>query len=173
MEFIVDMKDDQLVIKYDDSKLKAIKKSLVQGTNRHIRIGWLNKRKYQAKGKNKGLTIAQVASWTEFGTKHNYPRPHLSITMGSIKKDMNPYFAEYFKALLKCQNGSDVLQKINKMSVKKYKDTVKRQGFRSLSPITIKLKGHDTILINTGKMVDNFESKTYKTNIHNMDKRAR
>ena len=162
-----------LDVKIDTSVLDKIQKDLVVAANKHVRIGWVDKKTYPAKGKNRGITVAQVASWMEFGTKHIYPRPSLSMTLGEVRTKSRPIIGEYLKDVIKGGNGTSKLLEIANIAKTSHKDVVMRQGFRSLSPITIRIKGHDFILDQTGLMLNSFDAKVYKTNIDKIRDTAR
>lgn len=166
-------KNFDLDVVLDTTVMDKIQKDLISASNKHIRIGWVDKKSYPAKGKNRGLTVAQVASWMEFGTKTIYPRPSLSMTLGMVKKDSKHLIVEYFKDVIKGGNGSKQLNNITSVAKSSHKDVVMSQGFRALSPITIRIKGHNFILDQTGLMLNSFDAKVYKTSIDKIRSTAR
>lgn len=160
----------------DLTMINNIAKACKQAHTKHIRFGWINGRKYTGKI-NKGLYIAQVAQWNEFGTKSNElplfkggnggmpARPSLTYTRLSVEQSLKPFIKDYFLSALDGRYESSKLDTMNNHIKKSFSDVVMNQGFIKLKPTTIKLKGHDFILDGiSGMLLHNFESKTFSTN---------
>lgn len=151
-------------MEFDTTVLDNIYKAAKQAHTKHIRFGWLDGKKYPATHKNKGLPIAQVAQWQEYGT-HNIPaRPYAAISIYKTANESLEDIKDYFLAV--CRGSYDVsyLNNIVARGKKTFSDTVMNQGEKSLSPTTIRIKGHDFQLDHTGYLLQNFDAKVYKTN---------
>ena len=93
-----------LDIDFDDSYLKNIRKACKKGNVRHIRFGWIDKKKYPSGHKNEGTYIASVAYWQEFGTmgengEHIHPRPYFRQLVNKVKFSYNEEIKKYFQSL--------------------------------------------------------------------------
>lgn len=151
-------------IDFDMSGLNNVIKAAQQAHTKHIRFGWLNGKRYPATHKNKGLPIAQVAQWQEYGT-HNIPsRPYASVSIYKTAFESLDDIKAYFISVC---NGSYNVTPLNSIAArgkKTFSDTVMNQGEKSLSPTTIRIKGHNFQLDHTGYLLQNFDAKVYKTN---------
>lgn len=159
----------ELTIEEDYSGLQDIYKAAKKAHTKHIRFGWLNGKKYPSSHKNKGLSIAQVAEWQEYGT-HNIPaRPYAMTNFLQMTSKALPDIKDYFLSV--CNGKYDVshLNKISKDGKKNFSDLVINQGFTPLSKITIRIKGHDFQLDDTGHLLQNYDVKVYHRNINKID----
>lgn len=167
-------------VELDITNLNQILSACKKAHTKHIRFGWINGRKYADK-KNKGLYVATVARWNEFGTSSNglplfnggnggmVARPSLSQTFYFVEGGLKPLIEKHFKDICRGVYSKTNLEVMNRHIEKSFSDVVVNQNFASLSDITIKLKGHSFILEGTtGKLLSNFESKTFSTNHNNM-----
>ena len=60
----------------DMSGLKRVLKSVNAAHQRQIRFGWIDKKKYPSTHRSRGLYVAQVAFWQEYGTSKFAARPY-------------------------------------------------------------------------------------------------
>lgn len=153
-------------IRMDMSKFNLIYKAARQARNQHLRFGWVDKKRYSS-DKNKGLYVATVAYWQEFGTTangkvHIPARPYFRQLANKVRYDYNGSIRTYFRAV--CTGGATdvVLQSIGKKIVKDYRDIVGRQIHKKLATSTIKIKGHSYQLDHSGLLLSSFDYKVVK-----------
>ena len=159
--------DIKLDIKFDDIKLKAIVKACTTGSKRHIRYGWLDRKKYPNSSRHKNLYVAEVAYFQEIGTRrhgklHIPPRPYLRLTISKVRNAYSSHIENYFKSLC---NGYVDTTSLNIMAVeikKDYNESVLSQKYRRLADKTIDLKGHGFQMDETGLLLTSFKAKVYK-----------
>ena len=159
----------EITIEEDYSGLKSIYEAARKAHTKHIRFGWLNGKKYPSSHKNKGLYIAQVAEWQEYGTSTIPARPYAITNFLQMTTKALPDITEYFKAVC---NGKYEVSHLNKIALagkKNFSDLVISQGFKPLANSTIRIKGHDFQLDHTGHLLQNYDVKVYHRNINKID----
>lgn len=139
-EVSCDMKGlDELIL-----KLKSLEKSWVE-------YGYYDNDTHDASG----LPMSQLAAYTEFGNEDGTrePRPfmaqsgiYFTLTKMNIVK---LWFRRFQEGK---QPPAALLGRIGVSGVQQIKETIMYQNFPKLKPSTIKKKGNDTILIETGEM---------------------
>lgn len=163
------MLDVKLDIKFDDLKLRQIVKACTTGNSRHIRFGWLDRKRYPNDSRHKGIYVATVAYFQEYGTRKNGklyipPRPYLRLTKNKVRYGYNSKIKEYFQSLC---NGVVDITKLNTISeeIKKdYHEAVLTQQYRRLAERTVEYKGHGYQMDETGLLLTSFSSRVYKQN---------
>ena len=156
-----------LDIDFDDSYLKNIKRACNKGNVRHIRFGWIDKKKYPSGHKNEGTYIASVAYWQEFGTmgengEHIHPRPYFRQLVNKVKFSYNEEIKKYFQSLCTGLVDNITLISLATEITKDYNDVVLSQSNKKLSPVTIRIKGHTYQLDDTGVMLTSFKAKVFQ-----------
>lgn len=151
-------------IDLDLSGLNNVIKAAQKAHTKHIRFGWLSGKRYPATHKNKGLPIAQVAQWQEYGTHLIPSRPYASISIYKTVFESTEDIKNYFLAVCEGTYNPNYLNNITARGKKTFSDTVMNQGEKSLSPTTIRIKGHNFQLDHTGYLLNDFDAKIYKTN---------
>lgn len=154
----VDLKIDE-----DFTGIKNIYEAARKATTKHLRFGWLNGKKYPASHKNKGMYIASIAEIQEYGTTNIPARPYAMTSFLKMTTKAIPDIEEYFRCVCKGYYDVSILNKIAADGKKTFADTVLAQGFSALSPITVRIKGHDFQLDDTGYLLQNYDVKVYKT----------
>ena len=162
-----------LDIDFDDSNLKRIKKACNKGNVRHIRFGWIDKKKYPSGHKNEGTYIASVAYWQEFGTmgengEHIHPRPYFRQLVNEVKFSYNEEIKKYFQSLCTGLVDNITLISLATEITKDYNEVVLSQSNKKLSPITIRIKGHTYQLDDTGVMLTSFKAKVFQQSFENI-----
>ena len=164
-------------IDLDMSGLQQVIKAAKQAHTKHVRFGWINGKNHPFET-GKRLPIAQIAAWQEFGTRANGKamfkggngegipaRKPLTITYYVVSEKILGEVKDYFIEVCKGSYSDKHLEAINKKVVKVFKETIDTQMFiPQLSGFTVKIKGHSYIFKDTGILINNFESKTFKTN---------
>lgn len=165
--------DIKLDIKFDDLKLRDIVRACSQGANKHIRFGWLDKKRYPNSSRHKNLYVATVAYFQEYGTRqdgkiHIAPRPYLRLTKNKVKNSYNNEIREYFKSICSGNVDITILNKITVEIKKDYDGSVISQKYKSLAEQTIKLKGHGFQMDETGLLLTSFKARVYKQSFENI-----
>ena len=146
--------------------LQKLEKSCKGINKRHIKFGWIDGKSYPASSDNAGIPIAQIASNHEFGTGVSQ-RPYFRQTIDMTKENYNAELKNIFLNVIYGTNTATSLEKLAGELVKGYKESVARQNYKALSPITIAIKGHSYQMDDTGVMITNFKSKVYRTSLNN------
>lgn len=164
--------DVELEIEMDTKMLDTVYKQVVSASKKHLRYGCLDKKKYPASHKNKGMYIAQIAEWQEYGTFNVPARPYAMVNFLQQTSLIMPLVSNYFKSACYGQTDITILNKIAESGRKGYKDLVMAQGFERLSDTTIRLKGHDFQMDHSGYLLNNYNVKVYATSFDKIDSRA-
>ncbi|ATN92772.1 hypothetical protein QGX11_gp009 [Pseudomonas phage PPSC2] len=139
-----------------ESKIPALLKRLDQLDGTEVDVGFFEEDRYGPENDN--LPVATVAAYNEFGTTHNPQRPFMSDAFSDemSQRVMAKLMGDIFSAALK--NGMATKRLLNvlgrvtgeliEISIQQYAAT------GGNSPATIKAKGKDTPLIDTGKMIE-------------------
>lgn len=126
-----------------------------------VNVGWFEDQTYED-----GLPVAKVARWNEFGTKAGIPqRPFMRRTMMKHEKE----WIETLKTIVQKEIDKDKNINIDK-ALKKFgeivkgdiQETILEGGFVKNAPSTIRRKGHNTPLVDTGVMISSIQARTDK-----------
>ena len=126
-----------------------------------VNVGWFEDQTYED-----GLPVAKVARWNEFGTKAGIPeRPFMRRTMMEHEKE----WIETLKTLVQREIDKDknididkVLKKFGELVKGDIQQTILNGGFVKNSKATIKKKGFDMPLVDTGVMISSIQARTDK-----------
>ena len=155
-------------VKLDTSGIKQLEKSLKGITKKHIRYGWIDGKIYPASSANKGIPIAQVAHWQEYGkagTPQTPPIPSRPYFRQSIAMTKVNYTTNLSTIFLDVVHNRNTITNLNKLAVelvKDYSESVLRQNFEALSGYTVLKKGHSYQMDDSGIMMNNFKARVYK-----------
>ena len=108
----------------------------------------------------KGVPIAEYATFNEYGTKKIPSRPFMA-TSADENKGWSTSVKNAVKGII---DGAEVISQMNTVGEKMKTDIKKNIGtyrFKPLKPATVKKKGHDIQLIDSGDLYDaiDFEVK--------------
>jgi hypothetical protein len=126
-----------------------------------VNVGWFEDQTYED-----GLPIAMVARWNEFGTKAGIPqRPFMRRTMMKHEKE----WIETLKTIVQREIDKDKNINIDK-ALKKFgeivkgdiQETILEGGFVKNAPATVKKKGFNMPLVDTGVMISSIQARTDK-----------
>lgn len=137
---------------------------------RHIRFGWYEGKRYSASHANKGISIAQVAYWQEYGMaggggKKPIPsRPYFRQAINKIRYNYRDDIKKTFLTGLYGNDMSGGLKKVADSIVLDYQKSVAMQNHESLSGYTVAKKGHNYQMFDSGVMMGNFKSRVYHQN---------
>ena len=158
----------------DMSGLKNLEKSLRGIKKKHIKYGWYEGKTY-TDGKNRGIPIAQIANWQEYGKPSDDgesaipARPYFRQAIESAGDSHNQAIKNIFVATV--NNGTPLveLDKLANSLVIDYRQSVARQNYQELSKVTVGRKGHSYQMKDTEVMYDNFKARVYKTSLKDDD----
>ena len=108
----------------------------------------------------KGVPIAEYATYNEYGTKKIPSRPFMA-TSADENKGWSTSVKNAVKGII---DGAEVISQMNTVGEKMKTDIKKNIGtyrFKPLKPATVKKKGHDIQLMDSGDLYDaiDFEVK--------------
>ena len=135
---------------------KRIKRKMDFLDGKEIRAGVLP----SAGNGKKGTPIAEYATYNEYGTEKIPSRPFMATSADENKGWNTPVK----RAIGDIIDGAEVISQMNTVG-KKMKDDIKKNvgthRFKPLKPATVKKKGHDIQLIDSGALYDaiDFEVK--------------
>ena len=126
-----------------------------------VNVGWFEDQTYED-----GLPVAKVARWNEFGTKAGIPeRPFMRRTM---HKNQNKWI-ELLKTLVqreidkeKGANIDKALKQFGEVVKGDIQETILEGGFVKNARSTVKKKGFNMPLIDTGVMISSIQARTDK-----------
>lgn len=159
----------EIDVTLDTSMLKALEKNCKILNKRHIRTGWIDGKSYPASHPNKGLPIATVANWQEFGragTEQTPPipsRPYFRQALNIIRYSHKPNIKNIFITAITGGSTITPLESLADEFTKDYSQSVLRQNYKKLSGRTVLLKGHSYQMDDSGYMIMNYKSKVYRT----------
>lgn len=145
--------------------MKNLEKHCRTLNKRHIRFGWYEGKNYPASHPNRGISIAQVAYWQEYGMigKNIIPsRPYFRQSINKIRYGSRNQIKTIFLTGI---HGNDVTGGLDKLAnsiVLQYQTAVAMQNYQKLSDYTVNLKGHTYQMFDSGVMMANFKAKVYK-----------
>ena len=100
-----------------------------------------------------GTTVAEVAAWNEYGTSQIPPRPFLRQSVENHADEINANIEVVIKAVVSGDIDTEkALMMIGAMQVGYVQHEIKTGGFTPNKPSTIRMKGSDRPLIDTGQM---------------------
>lgn len=114
------------------------------------------------------VPVAQVAVWNNYGTKgdggkkwHIPPRPFFDLAELYVEDLLDSKFARRIgQSFLEGRASyTKALDFIGKESAEQIQFAIDEGDYKALAPSTIRLKGSDTILINSGFMYNSVSSK--------------
>ena len=162
----------QITLDYDFTPLKKLKADINVLNNRHIKVGWIDKRKH----KGSGYYLAQLAHMQEFGSERDGAtipaRPYFRQSFVGIKDVLRNNSAVVFKKLLNGQDYSQELEQIGYLSKIQFHNSVMRQNMTKLSEITSDKKGHAFQWDDTGEMLHGFSFKVFKSSLTKAENKA-
>ena len=99
-----------------------------------------------------GTTVAQVAAWNEFGTRNMPARPFMMQTVTTRQAEIKKLFQEAGKQVLKGADAEKVYNQIGVVGKAMMQEQIVNGDFAPNAASTIRMKGSDKPLIDTGQM---------------------
>lgn len=151
-------------VKKDDKVLRKILRNLSKtGSHNAVEVGWWNSRHPT------GVPVAQVAAWNEEGHMtgmggYSPPRPFLTIGfMGKLKRLK---YSKYMPLVAEVAMGRLSWAVLNRTIAEDMVNLMKKSildwNTPPNSPLTIALKGHGEVLIDSGTLYDSIKSRVVR-----------
>ncbi len=128
----------------DGKKFEKLLKELGQ---LEVRIGI-----QQGEASEDGVDLVDIAMFNELGTVHIPSRPFLRDSVDANADQINSFLQSMKKELLRGGSAEDVLKKIGVFQKGLIQEQIVKGDFAPNSEATIRRKGSDTPLVDTGRM---------------------
>lgn len=106
----------------------------------------------QGESSEEGVDLVDIAMFNELGTVHSQPRPFLRDSVEANADQINAFLQSMKKEILKGGSAEDVLKKIGVFQKGLIQEEIVKGNFEPNLEATIKRKGSDTPLVDTGRM---------------------
>lgn len=126
---------------------KKFEKMLEDFGKLEVRIGL-----QQGKTEKNGVDLVDVAMFNEFGTVHSPSRPFLRDSVDAHAAEINTFLQSMVNIIAKGGSAESVLKKIGVFQKGLVQKEIANGTFVPNSEATIKKKGSDKPLIDTGRM---------------------
>ena len=161
-------------VELDVSKMKTLLKFL-QGGMPSIKVGIMGQKNKRTARKGDSPSNAEIGFTNEFGKMTGYPKiPARSF----IRMPLNTHFydkmlskksltVEEFEKAIKSGNAEEFAKKVGIVAEETIQDAFATRGWGEWEPnadLTVKLKGSDSPLIDTGQLRRSITSKVIKEN---------
>lgn len=149
----------------DKSRWLKMKGALVIANSKELQIGFFKEDSYDSNNGN--LPVALVAAWQDLGApfvgeKHIPARPFMSVGLKTLLASpvyTRKYMESYLNILDNNSTAVDEYGRIALTVVPELRDIVDKWSDPPNAPATIKKKGENNPLIDTGKMRDSVKAK--------------
>lgn len=130
---------------------KAIKRELERAQGREVAVGIL-----QGSVDSEGASIAEYATYNEFGTDHVPSRPFMAMSFDENKADIDADFNRQGKAMVEGKRtANEALTIIGQKHAARVQNTITGRDITpKLADSTIKAKGSTKTLVDTGAMTN-------------------
>lgn len=130
---------------------KAIKRELERAKGREVAVGIL-----QGSVDSEGASIAEYATYNEFGTDDVPSRPFMAMSFDENKADIEADFNRQGKAMVEGKRTADqALTVIGQKHAARVQNTITGRDITpKLADSTIKAKGSTKTLVDTGAMTN-------------------
>lgn len=126
---------------------KKFEKMLKELGKLEVRIGI-----QQGETSDEGVDLVDIAMFNELGTVHIPSRPFLRDSVDAHTDQINAFLRSMSTEILKGGSAENVLKKIGVFQKGLIQEEITKGDFAPNSEATIKRKGSDTPLIDTGRM---------------------
>ena len=99
-----------------------------------------------------GVDMCDIAAWNELGTEHSPARPFLRQTVENNENKINTFCSKEAKKMLEGGTAEQCLDKIGVFMKGLVQKTIRDGDFEPNAASTIRKKGSDNPLIDTGRM---------------------
>lgn len=115
-------------------------------------IGYQQGKAKHKDGDGTEVDMADIAMFNELGTSTSPSRPFLRTTVEKNEEKINQMCEQVAKAIANGGTAEDALKKLGAFGVSLVQETIGSGTFTPNAPSTIKAKGSDKPLIDTGQM---------------------
>lgn len=136
----------------DDRLLQTIKTNLEELASLTIKVGVQGNEAAEQYGDGKGVTVAEVAVFNEYGTGRIPARPFMRETIEQTD-NWAAESAKVHNAVIDGKDPYEVAELLGQKAASDVQDTIYDGDFVPNSPATIKKKGSSKPLIDTGQLV--------------------
>lgn len=153
-------------LKIDNKQWKKMSRNLLRSGDKAINVGWWKS------NHPSGVSTAQVAKWNEeghlnggmFAGTYTPPRPFIRIGfLSDVKNKIIPKYINHVNMIALGRTTWTALHSsLSKELVDGLRQTILSWDTPANSPVTIRLKGFNDPLIETGSMYDSVKAKTVK-----------
>lgn len=126
---------------------KKFKKMLKELAELEVRIGFQS-----GEASEKGVDICDIAAFNELGTVDIPSRPFLRKSVDENQDKINAFLQGSKQDLLSGKSAEDILKEIGIFQKDLVQEKITEGSFEPNSPATIKKKGSDKPLIDTGRL---------------------
>lgn len=164
-------------IDFDFTVIKTLLTNLNKVNNRHIKVGWYERKKHP----KSGFLIATLARMHEFGYETELngkkvpipARPYFRQAYPQIGKALQKGSVDVFKALINNKDFESHIEKIGYNAKQAFQLSVMKQNMRKLSEYTVAKKGHAFQWDDTGMMLHHFKYKVFKSSMTKASRQAK
>lgn len=162
---------------FDLDGIKQLGKRLNEINNRHIKWGWIHRKKHPPSG----MLVATLAHMQEFGFSleregggygTSPARPYFRQAIEMSKQPSIDNTKEIFKSVLYGDDYTSQLTKAGYDNKQAFHKSVMKQNMPKLSEYTIDKKGHAFQWDDTGWMLQMFDFKVFKSSMTKAEKQA-
>lgn len=126
---------------------KRFEKMLKELGQLEVRIGI-----QREEGSEDGVDLVDIAMFNELGTIHIPSRPFLRDSVDANGDKINSFLQSMKKEILRGNSAEDVLKKIGVFQKGLIQEQIVKGNFVPNSAVTIRKKGSDRPLVDTGRM---------------------
>lgn len=101
---------------------------------------------------DRGVDMAQIAMWNELGTSTSPSRPFLRMSVDENASDINAMCGKQLKTIAEGGTAEQCLKQVGVFGVSLVQEKIVSGSYAPNAPSTIKKKGSDKPLIDTGRM---------------------
>lgn len=110
------------------------------------------KKQHESKDGGEGVDMAEVAMFNELGTSTSPSRPFLRQTVDDNEAEINAFVENATRQIAKGGSAEQCLKRMGAFGVKLVQEKIVSGTFKPNAPSTIKGKGSEKPLIDTGQM---------------------
>lgn len=101
---------------------------------------------------DRGVDMAQIAAWNELGTSTAPSRPFLRMSVDENEGKINTMCGQQLKSITEGGTAEQCLKQVGVFEVQLVQEKIVSGSYEANAPSTIKKKGSDKPLIDTGRM---------------------
>lgn len=126
---------------------KKFKQILKEFAKLQVRIGF-----QQGDASEDGVDMCDIAAWNELGTERSPSRPFLRNSVDENESKINSFLKSKKQDIIRGQSAEKILKEIGIFQKDLIQEKITEGSFTPNAEVTIKKKGSDKPLIDTGRM---------------------